>query len=148
MEQALDAVIELEEGAVLLGLGDLALDQRPGREPLLDGLPGVLAHLPQRERDPRQLVVQLDDLDLDLVADREDLVDRVDPIPGELADVDQPVGAAEVDEGSIGGQAADPALDHVADLKLLEQLLALASAVLLHVRLLPDDEAIALAIDL
>ena len=78
----------------------------------------------------------------------EHLVDRVDAVPAELADVDQAVGAAEVDEGAVGGEAADAALDHVADLELLEELLALAGAVLVHRRLLADDEAVALAVDL
>src|ERR1700716_4025861 len=111
MEQALDTVVQLEKGAVLLGLGDLALDDGARREALLDGLPGVLAHLPQRQRDPRQLVVQLNDLDLDFASHRQNLVDRVDTVPGELTDVDQAVGATEVDEGAIGGETADAALD-------------------------------------
>src|SRR5258708_18520538 len=148
VQQPLDAVGDLEEGAVLLGLGDDALDRLALGEAVLDGVPGVGAHLAQGEADPAQLGIELDDLDRDLVADGEHVTDVVDAIPAELADVDEAVGAAQVDEGAVGGEAAHLAADQVAHLELLEELLALARPVLVLRRPLGDDQPVALAVDL
>ena len=148
MQQSLDTVGDLEEGTVLLGLGDLAVDHLPGWEAVLDGVPRVVAQLAQREADAGELGVELDDLDPDLVPDTQHVRHVVDAVPGQLADVDQTVGAAEVDEGTVAGQTAHLAGDHVADLELLEELLALARPVLVLRRALGDDEPVALAVDL
>src|ERR1019366_5673402 len=148
VQQPLDPVGDLEEGTVLLGLGDLAVDDFAGREAVLDRVPRVIAKLAQRETDAGELGVELDDLDPDLVPDGQHVRHVVDAVPGQLADVDQTVGAAEVDEGAVAGQAAHLAGDHVADLELLEQLLALACPVLVLRGTLGDDEPVALAVDL
>ena len=42
VEQALDAVCDLQERTVFLGLGDDAGHRLAGRELLLDGVPGIL----------------------------------------------------------------------------------------------------------
>ena len=148
MQQSLDTVGDLEEGTVLLGLGDLAVDHLPGWEAILDGVPRVVAQLAQREADAGELGVELDDLDPDLVPDTQHVRHVVDAVPGELADVDETIGAAEVDEGTVAGQPAHLAGDHVADLELLEELLALARPVLVLRGALGDDEPVALAVDL
>src|ERR1700687_1856668 len=148
MEQALDAVADLQEGAVFLDLGDFALDDRTGREPLLDVVPGVLAELAQAEGDPRGVGVELDDLDTHILTDLENVGDIRHPVPGEFGDVDQAVGGAQVDEGAVGGQTGNLALDLVADAQLLEELAALARPVLVEGGLLADDQPVALAVDL
>src|SRR4029077_814709 len=67
VKQALDAGHDLKEGAVLLGLGDLALHDRADGHRLNELLPGVLLELPERKRDARLLGVELDHLHGDLV---------------------------------------------------------------------------------
>ena len=62
--------------------------------------------------------------------------------------MDEAVGAAEVDERAVRGDAADLAGDDIADLELLEELLALARAILILGRALRHDEPVALAVDL
>src|SRR2546428_302490 len=148
VEQPLDAVADLEEGTVLLDLGDLALDDRPRRKPLFDVVPGVLAELAQAEGDARGVGVELDDLDPHVLTDLEDVGNVRHAVPGELGDVDQAVGGAQVDESAVGGQAGDFALDLIADLELLEELAPLACPVLVEGSLLADDQPVALAVDL
>src|SRR6267143_1952897 len=140
VEQTLDAVADLEEGTVLLDLGDLALDDRPGWEPLLDVVPRILAELAQAERDAGGVGVELDDLDAHILAHLEDIGDIRHPVPGELGNVDQAVGGAQVDEGAVGGQPRDFAFDLIADLELLEELAPLARPVLVEGGLLTDDQ--------
>src|SRR4029077_10933317 len=148
VQQALDAVADLEEGAVLLDLCNLALHDGAGREALLDVIPGVLAQLAEAEGDPRCLRIQLDDLDLYVLSHLEHIANVGDAVPGELGDMDQTVGGAQVDERAIGRQSGHLALDLVADLQLFEESAALARAVRVQGRLLADDQAVALAIDL
>src|SRR2546428_535443 len=73
MEQSFDAVADLEEGAVLLDLRDLPLDDGAGWESLFDVVPGILAQLAEAERDARclrvELAVDLEDLHADALAD-------------------------------------------------------------------------------
>src|SRR5438132_2282046 len=148
VEQAFDAVTNLEEGTVLLDLGDLALDDGARRKPLFDVIPRVLAELAQAEGNTRGVGVELDDLDADVLTDLEDVSDVRHPVPRQLGDVDQAVSGTQVDEGAIGRQPGHLTLDLVADLELLEQLAARASPVLVEGRLLADDQPVALAVDL
>src|SRR3989442_5165710 len=148
MQQTLDAVADLEKGAVLLDLGHLAFHDGAWREPLLDVIPGVLAELPQAEGNARRIRIQLDDLDPDVLADLEDVGDIRHPVPGQLGNMDQAVGSAQIDEGAVGSQARHLALDLVADLEFFEQLAALACTVLVEGGLLADDQPVALAVDL
>src|SRR5207302_1833065 len=148
VEQAFDPVADLQEGAVFLDLGDFALHDGAGREPLLDVIPRVLAKLAKAEGDARGVGVELDDLDPNILADLQNIGDIRHPVPGELRDVDQAVGGPQVDESPVGRQPGHLALDLVADLELLEELAALAGAVLVEGGLLADDQAVALAIDL
>ena len=69
MEQALDAGHDLQERPVLLGLRDLAIDDRTDRHRLDELLPRVLLKLAQRQRDACLLGVELDHLDRDLVSE-------------------------------------------------------------------------------
>src|SRR6202165_1674009 len=148
VQQALDTVADLEEGAVLLDLCDLALDDGAGREALLDVIPGVLSQLAKAEGDPRCLRIQLDDLDLHVLPNLEHVADVGDTVPGKLGDVDEAVRGAQVDECAVGRQSGHLALDLIADLQLFEELAALARAILVEGRLLADDQPVALAVDL
>src|SRR6266487_3012890 len=125
VDQALDAGLELDEGAVVGDVGDPALVAGADREFRLDALPGVLQQLLHAERDTVGLVVDLDDLHLDLLPDVEHLGRVVDAPPGDVGDVEEPVDAAEVDEGAVIGDVLHHPVDHLALFEVLHQLLAL-----------------------
>src|SRR5262249_43199805 len=111
VDQPLDARLELDEGAVVGDVGDPALDTGADRELLLDALPRVGQQLLHAERDAVGLVVDLDDLDLHLLANVEHLRGVIDPAPGDVGDVQEAVAAAEVDERAVIGDVLHHAVD-------------------------------------
>jgi hypothetical protein len=74
------------------------------------------------------LVVDLDDLDLHLLADIEHLGRMIDAPPRDIGDVQETVDAAEIDEGAVVGDVLDHAVDDLALFEVLHQLLALLGA--------------------
>jgi len=121
VDQALDAGFELDEGAVVGQAHDLALGAdvlgvaRVGMEPRIFG------QLLEAQGDPSLLAVELDDLDLDLVAHGEQLGRVVDPPPGHVRDMEQAVDASQIDEGPVVGDVLDHALHDLAFLEGLER---------------------------
>ena len=78
----------------------------------------------QREREPAPLAVDLDDLDVDRLALRDDLARVLDVMLGELGDVDEALDAREdLDERAEGDDLRDAALDDVVLVVALEHLL-------------------------
>src|SRR5258708_40191095 len=84
VDQALDAGLELDEGAVVGDVGDAALEARADRIFGLDALPRIVEQLLHAERDAVGLVIDLDDLDLDLLADIEHLRRMIDAPPADV----------------------------------------------------------------
>src|SRR6202040_3359527 len=80
------------------------------------------------ERDAVGLVVDLDDLDLDGLADGQHLGRVIDPAPGDIGDVQQAVDAAEVHERTVIGDVLDHAVDDLTLFEVLHQFLALLGA--------------------
>src|SRR5947209_3018211 len=128
MNETLDAGLELHERAVIGDVGDPALESRADRILRFDALPRVFLQLLHAERDAVSLVVDLDDLDLHLLADIEHFGRMVDAAPGDVGDVQQAVDAAEIDEGAIFGDILHHAVDDLALFQVLHQLLALFGA--------------------
>ena len=128
VDQALDARLQLDEGAVVGDVGDAALEAGADRELRLDALPRIGLELLHAERDAVGLVIDLDDLDLHLLADIEHLGGMIDPPPGDIGDVQQAVDAAEIDEGAVIGDVLDHPVDDLAFFEVLHQLLALLGA--------------------
>ena len=100
VDEALDAVADLDERAEGHELGDPAVDELA--DPVAPGelLPRILLGGLEREADALPVEVDVEDLDGDLVADGDDRAGVVDVLPGQLGDVDEAVHAAEVDEGA------------------------------------------------
>ena len=65
VDEALDAVFELDEGAVVRDRDDLAADDGADRVLVLDLVPRIGADLLVAEADALRLGVELEDLDLD-----------------------------------------------------------------------------------
>src|SRR5580693_3777591 len=87
VDQTFDARLELDEGAVVGDVGDAALEARADRIFGLDTLPRIVEQLLHAERDAVGLVIDLDDLDLHLLADIEHLGGVIDAPPGNVGNV-------------------------------------------------------------
>ena len=114
----------------------------------LDALPRIVQQLLHAERDAVGLVVDLDDLDLHLLADVEHLGRVIDAPPGDVGDMQQAVDAAEVDERAVVGDVLDHAVDDLTLFEILHQLLALLGAGLFQNGAAGDDDVAAAAVHL
>ena len=109
----------------------------------LDALPGIVEQLLHAQRDAVGLVVDLDDLDLDLLAYIEHLGRMIDASPGDVGHVQEAIDAAEIDEGAVVGDVLDHAVDDLALFEILHQLLALLGAGLFQYRAAGDHDVAA-----
>src|SRR5260221_1127870 len=98
VDQAFDARLQFDERAVVGDVGDAAGEARVQRVLRLDSLPRIVQQLLHAERNAVGLVVDLDNLDLDGLADGEHFGRVIDPAPGDIGDVEQAVHAAEINE--------------------------------------------------
>ena len=121
---------------------------RPDRELVLDGVPRIGLQLLHAEADALGVLVDLDDLDLDGLADAEDLARVVDPAPRHVGDVQQAVDTAEVDEGAVLGDVLDHAVDHVALGEPRDDLRPLLGAALFQHGTPRNDDVAATAVHL
>ena len=92
--------------------------------------------------------VEADHLHLDLLADLQRLGRVVDAAPGDVGDVQQPIDAAEIDEGAVVGDVLHHAVEDHAFLQALDQLAALLGAGLLQHGAAGDDDVAARAVHL
>ena len=123
VDQALDALLELDEGAVAHDVDDLARDAGADRVLVGDVLPRAGDLLLEAQGDLLLVLVDVEDHDLDLLVDLDHVAGVVDPAPAHVGDVQQAVDAAEVDERAEVGDVLDRALADLADLDLVEELL-------------------------
>ncbi len=115
VDQALDPLLELDEGAVAHDVDDLARDPGADRVLLLDVFPRAGRLLLEAEGDLLAVLVDVQDHDLDLVVDLEHVAGMVDPAPAHVGDVQQAVDAAQVDEGAEVGDVLDGPLADLTD---------------------------------
>src|ERR1019366_7636332 len=148
VHEALDAIEDLDEGAEGHDLGHLALELVAAVVGVPDPLPRVLLGLLETQRDALAVAVDVEHLDLDGVADREDLARVVDVRPRELGDVDQAVDAVEVDERAEVDDVGDLSLDDQAGLEAVEDLLADLLALLLEDRSTGEHHVVAGTVEL
>src|SRR5262249_50198766 len=132
VHQTLNARQDLDEGAERDDLRDLALDRVALVVGLEHLLPQVGLALLESERAPLALPVDVEHLDLHLLADLEHLRGVVDVAPRQLRDVDQAVHPVQVDESAEVDDVRDLALDDVAGVEPVEDLLALLLALVLE----------------
>ncbi len=120
VDEALDAVLQLHERAVVLEADHLALDHRAGHVAVLGLGPGILGDLLEAEAYALGLRIVLEHHHADLVAHLEQLGRVTHPAPGHIRDVQKAIDAAQVDEGAVLGEVLNDALNDLAFLKLLE----------------------------
>ena len=100
VHQPFDSVGYRNEGAERHRLGHDAVDHVADFVLAGEVIPRILARLPDGQRDPLPIAVDLEHLDLHLVPYLDQLAGVIDVLPRELGDVDQTVHPAEVDEGA------------------------------------------------
>ncbi len=88
VDQALDAVTEVNERAEGHELGDGALDDGADGVLLDERAPRILGGLLETEGDALAIQIDVENLDLDLLADLDELGGVVDVVPRELGDVE------------------------------------------------------------
>ena len=148
VHETLDALVDLDEGAEGDDLGDATLDDVADLVLGDDLLPRVFLGLLETEADALAVAVDVEHLDLDLLVDLQHLGRVVDVRPAELADVDEAVDAVEVDEGAEVDDVADRALDDVAHVELVDDLLADLLALLFEDGAAAEDHVVAVAVHL
>jgi hypothetical protein len=132
VDETLDALLDLDEGAVVLERHDLAAHHGSGRVLHLGVGPRIFHHLLEAKRHALGLGVELEHLDPDMIADLEQLGRMGHAAPRHVRDVQKAVDAAEVDEGAVLGEVLDDTLDDLAFLELLERLPLELGALLLE----------------
>src|SRR5439155_12270553 len=119
MQQAVDALFDLDERAVVGQVAHDAADDGSRRVALSHLVPRIGLDLLHAQRDFLLLFVDIEDLHLDLVADRHDLAGMIDAFgPTHLADMDQALDARfQLHEGAVAHDIDDlarvPAADRV-----------------------------------
>src|SRR4029079_7085476 len=148
VDHALDALLELDERAVVGEGDDFALDPRAHR--VLDGGggPGVGLQLLVAEAHPLGVAVALQHLHLDLVPDVQHFARVVDAAPRHVGDVQQSVDAAEVHEGAVLGDVLHRAHQDLALFEGLERVALLLRVLLFEDRLAREHDVAALLVDL
>src|SRR5262249_28592458 len=103
VQEAVDAFLDLDESAVVGQVANDAGDNGVGWVAFGDLVPGVGLDLLHAQRDFLFLLVDVQDLDLDLVAYLHQFVGVVDPFgPGHLRDMHQALDAwLQLDEGTV-----------------------------------------------
>ena len=134
MEQTVDAVVDLDEGAVVGEVPHHALDDRAGRVVGGHLLPGILLGLFHAQRDFLLFLVDGEHHHLDLVARLDQFAGMADPLcPAHLADVDESLDTVlQLYEGAIAHHVDDRALAHGADRILVGHLRPRAGGPLFH----------------
>src|SRR5262249_29973431 len=109
VQEAVDPLLNLDKSAVVGQVADDPGDLCARRVALGDLVPGVGLHLLDAQRDFLLFLVDVQDLHLDLVADRDQLAGVIDALgPAHLADVHQALDARlQLDEGAIAHDVDD-----------------------------------------
>ncbi len=119
---------QLDERAVVGDVGDAAGELGAHRVLGFNAVPRVGLQLLHAQRDALGVGVDLDDLHLDGVADRQHLDGWLTRFQLDVGDVQQAVDAAEVHERTVVGDVLDHAFADFAFLQLLDELGALFGA--------------------
>src|SRR3954451_17976695 len=148
VHEAFDPRQDLDEGAERDDLRDATLDDVVLVVVLEHLLPRVALGLLEPERDALALAVDVEHLDLHVLADLEHLGWMVDVAPGELGDVDQAVHPVQVDEGAEIDDVRDLAVDDVARVEPVEDRLPHLLALVLEHGAAREHDVVARAVEL
>ena len=149
VDKAFDGPLQADKGAERCELRDLAGNNLSLAVVRNDFFPALGLGAPDAKRDLLAFVVDLEHINGDVIAYREQLVRRFgSALPGELREVNEAVSAADVDEDPEVADAGHRAGLDVAFLKLEEEAFLLGGALLLDGGALGEDGAVAPAVEL
>src|SRR4029077_19123174 len=132
VHQTLDAGLELDECAVVGDRHHLALYARADGILRRHVLPGVRLQLFQAQADALELPIDVEDLDLDFLADVDHFGWMRDSTVTHVGDMEQSVHAPEIDERAEVGDVLDDPFPDLTDLQLLHQDIAFGLALRLE----------------
>ncbi len=121
VDQAFQVLIQLGKSAEFGQVGDDPLDQLAFMQAFDLAGPGIGQQLADGKANALTFVVNADHLDVYFLPNFEHILGMIDMLPGDLGEVDQPIGALDVDERAEIGQAGDPPCAHIAFFQLVEQ---------------------------
>src|SRR6266567_5818609 len=124
MDQTLNAIFDSCEGPKRRDFGNDARHHLTRSIALFDGVPRVNLSPFDRERDLLLLFIDAQNLNLDLLANMQDLAGVTDVAPCQLTDMNQSVGSSQIHEGSEIGEAANYTLTYFAGFEFCEQFFA------------------------
>jgi len=148
VNKSFNAGLQLDEGAVGHQVDHLALDLLSRGELGLDVAPRIGQLLLEAEADAFLFLVDVEDDDVQFLADLEHVAGVGDAAPGHVGDVEQAVQAVEIDERAKVGDILDGALADVAGGHVGEQLQAPLGAFLLDEFTPGEHDVLALLVDL
>ena len=148
MDQAVGAGQHFRKSAEGHQLDDLDLRDIADGVGLREHLPGVQVRVAVAEGDLVVLLIEVDDVNVDLVADVQDIRRLVDAVPADLRHVDHAVDAADINESAVRGHGLDHALVMLADLDLVPDLLGTLLALAVGHGADGADNTLAAAVDL
>ena len=148
MHEAFDPFADPNERAERHELRDFSVEDLVRRVLARELVPRILLRLLERERDALALQVHVQDFDGHFLTDLHDLARVLDVLPRQLADVDQPVDAAEVDERAEVHDRRDRALLDLTLLEVLEEVLAAFRLRLFEVLPARQHDVVAVAVEL
>ena len=125
VHQAFDTLLDFDECAVVGDVGHLAEQAGALRVTTGDADPRIFAQLLEAQGDAVLLLVELEHLGFEFVADGQDFGRVTHTTPGQVGDVQQAVDAAEIHECAVVGDVLDDTLDDGAFLEGFEELLTL-----------------------
>src|SRR6056297_1513677 len=148
VNETFDTGLQLNEGTVVGDVRHAAGMHRIERVLGGDQIPRIFLQLLHAEADAMRVLVDLDDLNLDGLADREDFRGVIDAAPGHVGDVQKAVDTAEIHEGPVFGDVLDHTIDRLARGEVGDDLGALFGAAFFQDGAARHDDIAAAAIHL
>ena len=147
VDHTLDAILDLNEGAVRDDTDDLAADFGANGVLHCDVVPRVTVLLLETKGDPLFFAVHFEDHDLDLLANLDEFAWVVNAAPTHVGDVEQAVNAVQFNERSKVGDVLDDAVADLASLHVDEDVLAAIVAFLFDKFAAGENDVFAVLVD-
>ncbi len=148
MQQPFQPIIQRDKRAKIDDVGHRAFHQHALVIPLQRVIPGIGQQALATQGDTVGFAIQAEHVHVDFLADFEHVTRVIDAVPGQFADVDQAVRAAQVDERAKIAQPGDGAAHHVALVQLGQQAGFLLGAPFALRFAFGEDQPAAVLIDL
>ena len=148
VNQAFDSLLEFHERTVVSDADDASAYVRALGITMLGIEPRIGRELLESQRNALLVFVVLENLNLNLIADVDQIFGVSEASPGHVGDVQQAVEAAEIDERAVFGEVLDHSGEHRTFFQVLERLGALFVLLAFEQILTRHDDVAALLVQL